>query len=282
MAACGARPAGRTNAADQYADGDGGNRSVHDGLCARAARRAPAIGLDRQSEYFNPLIVTQPAIPGHARAFAKELVEMQPDFDVDPGHLRSRTQPLLSRHRQSAARARGQEPAGDNLYTCTIVALNPITGKMAWHYQVTPHDTHDWDAAQTPILIDGDFGGRPRKMLVQASRNGHFFVLDRVTGEHLLTSKFIDSLNWTKGLNANGQPTHDDAKDASVPGTLVSPDTNGATNWPPPVVQSRYRSRLLRHAPDVQRPLPHRHRRPSAGMGRRRASFLRRQRSATR
>jgi alcohol dehydrogenase (cytochrome c) len=128
----------------------------------------------------------------------------------------------------------GKSRPGDNLYTCTIVALNPITGKMAWHYQVTPHDTHDWDAAQTPILIDGDFGGRPRKMLAQASRNGHFFLLDRVTGEHLLTSKFIDSLNWTKGLNANGQPTHDDAKDASVPGTLVSPDTNGATNWPPP------------------------------------------------
>jgi acido-empty-quinoprotein group A len=128
----------------------------------------------------------------------------------------------------------GSSRPGDNLYTCTIVALNPVTGKMAWHYQVTPHDTHDWDAAQTPILIDGDFNGRPRKMLAQASRNGHFFLLDRVTGEHLLTSKFVDSLNWTKGINAKGQPAHDPAKDASVPGTLVSPDTNGATNWPPP------------------------------------------------
>jgi acido-empty-quinoprotein group A len=128
----------------------------------------------------------------------------------------------------------GSSRPGDNLYTCTIVALNPTTGKMAWHYQVTPHDTHDWDAAQTPILIDGDFNGRPRKMVAQASRNGHFFLLDRVTGEHLLTSKFADSLNWTKGINATGQPAHDPAKDASVPGTLVSPDSNGATNWPPP------------------------------------------------
>jgi acido-empty-quinoprotein group A len=128
----------------------------------------------------------------------------------------------------------GSSRPGDNLYTCTIVALNPVTGKMAWHYQVTPHDTHDWDAAQTPILIDGDFNGRPRKMLAQASRNGHFFLLDRVTGEHLLTSKFVDSLNWTKGINAKGQPAHDPAKDASVAGTLVSPDTSGATNWPPP------------------------------------------------
>jgi len=128
----------------------------------------------------------------------------------------------------------GSSRPGDNLYTCTIVALNPNTGKMAWHYQVTPHDTHDWDAAQTPILIDGEFNGRPRKLIAQASRNGHYFLLDRVTGEHLLTSKHIDSLNWTKGINAKGQPAHDPAKDASVPGTLVSPDTTGATNWPPP------------------------------------------------
>src|SRR5438132_1202417 len=84
-------------------------------------------------------------------------------------------------------------------------------------------DTHDWDAAQTPILIDGEFNGRPRKMVAQASRNGHYFLLDRATGEHLVTSKFIDSLNWTTGINAKGQPAHDPAKDASVPGTLVSP-----------------------------------------------------------
>jgi acido-empty-quinoprotein group A len=128
----------------------------------------------------------------------------------------------------------GHSRPGDNLYTCTIVALNPNTGKMVWYYQVTPHDTHDWDAAQTPILIDGEFNGRPRKMVAQASRNGHYFLLDRATGEHLLTSKYLDSLNWTKGINAKGQPAHDPAKDASVPGTLVSPDTNGGTNWPPP------------------------------------------------
>ena len=79
----------------------------------------------------------------------------------------------------------GRSRPGDNLYTCSIVALNPDTGKMAWYYQATPHDTHDWDAAQTPVLIDGEFNGRPRKLLAQASRNGHFFLLDRVTGEHI-------------------------------------------------------------------------------------------------
>ena len=151
---------------------------------------------------------------------------------------------------------------------------------MAWYYQVTPHDTHDWDAAQTPVLIDGEFNGRPRKMLAQASRNGHFFLLDRATGEHLLTSKHIDSLNWTKGINAKGQPAHDPAKDASVPGTLVSPDTNGATNWPPPSFSPDTGLFYFGTRADLQRDVPDRHRRAAAGMGRRRAQ--RRQPSATR
>jgi len=128
----------------------------------------------------------------------------------------------------------GASRRGDNLYTCTIVALNPNTGKMVWHYQVTPHDTHDWDAAQTPVLIDGEIDGKPRKLLAQASRNGHFFLLDRTNGKHILTTRMIDSANWTQEINAKGQPIRNSAKDASVPGTLVSPDTSGATNWPPP------------------------------------------------
>ena len=94
---------------------------------------------------------------------------------------------------------------GDNLFTCTIVALNPDTGKMAWYYQVSPHDTHDWDAAQTPVLFDAEFQGKKRKLIAQASRNGYFFVLDRTNGEHLLTQPFIN-LNWSLGLKANGQP----------------------------------------------------------------------------
>ena len=128
----------------------------------------------------------------------------------------------------------GQSRKGDNLWTASIVALNPDTGKMAWYYQATPHDTHDWDAAQTPVLIDGVINGQSRKLLAQANRNGYFFVLDRTNGRHILTSKHTDSLNWTTGLNANGQPIPNPQKEASVPGTLVSPDTNGATNWPPP------------------------------------------------
>ena len=128
----------------------------------------------------------------------------------------------------------GQSREGDNLWTCSIVAINPDTGKMVWGYQVTPHDTHDWDAAQTPVLIDGTIDGRPRKLLAQASRNGYFVLLDRTTGEHILTTKLIESANWAQSINAKGQPIRNPKKDATIPGTLISPNTSGATNWPPP------------------------------------------------
>ena len=124
--------------------------------------------------------------------------------------------------------------AGDNLYTCSIVAINVDTGKMAWYYQVNPHDTHDWDSTETPILVDSDFNGKPRKMVLHADRNGYFYVLDRLTGEHLLTSKFSDAANWATSINAKGQPVRDKEKDSTVPGSLVSPNNSGATNWPPP------------------------------------------------
>jgi acido-empty-quinoprotein group A len=128
----------------------------------------------------------------------------------------------------------GHSRPGDNLWTASIVAVNVDTGKMAWYYQATPHDTHDWDAAQTPVLIDGVIDGKPRKLLAQANRNGHFFLLDRTNGKHILTAPFIDSLNWTKEINKKGQPIGNPEKEASIPGTLVSPTTDGATNWPPP------------------------------------------------
>jgi len=123
---------------------------------------------------------------------------------------------------------------GDNLYTCSIVAINIDTGKMAWYYQLNPHDTHDWDSTETPILFDADFNGKPRKMVAHADRNGYFYTLDRVTGEHLVTSKFAESVNWAKEINAKGQTIRDPAKDSTVPGSLVSPNNGGATNWPPP------------------------------------------------
>ena len=124
--------------------------------------------------------------------------------------------------------------AGDNLYTCSMVAINVDTGKMAWYYQVNPHDTHDWDSTETPILIDGDFNGKPRKMMIHADRNGYFYTLDRLTGEHLVTGKFSKAANWAKDVNKKGQPVRDISKDSTVPGSLVSPNNGGATNWMPP------------------------------------------------
>ncbi len=127
-----------------------------------------------------------------------------------------------------------QSRKGDNLYTCSIVALNPDTGKMAWYFQASPHDTHDWDNVATPVLIDTRLNGQPRKLLAQAARNGYFLVLDRTTGKNVLTAPFMDSLNWAKGIDALGRPMPDPAKDPKTDGTLVSPASNGAANWPAP------------------------------------------------
>jgi acido-empty-quinoprotein group A len=123
----------------------------------------------------------------------------------------------------------GEGRRGDNLYTCSIVALDPDTGKLVWYFQPSPHDLHDWDAVQTPIVFDGDFGGHKR-LIGQASRNGYFFVLDRATGQRLLTSPFIKT-NWAKGIDDNGRPIRDTKKDPSPDGALVSPGSDGATNW---------------------------------------------------
>ena len=123
---------------------------------------------------------------------------------------------------------------GDNLYTCSIVAINVDTGKLAWYYQTSPHDTHDWDSAQTPILVDAEFNGRVRKLVLHASRNGYYFTLDRVTGERLVSTRYSETSNWAKEINKQGQPVRDEAKDFHVGGSLVSPANSGVTNWPPP------------------------------------------------
>jgi acido-empty-quinoprotein group A len=125
-----------------------------------------------------------------------------------------------------------QSRKGDNLYTCALVAVNPDTGKMAWYFQTSPHDTHDWDSAQVPVLIDGTIDGRPRKLVAQAARNGYYFLIDRTNGQSITTVPYVDFMNWSLGVNAKGQPMNNPAKDASVDGVLISPGS--ATNWPPP------------------------------------------------
>jgi alcohol dehydrogenase (cytochrome c) len=127
----------------------------------------------------------------------------------------------------------GKGRKGDNLYTESIIALNPDTGKLVWYFQPSPHDTHDWDAVETPVLFDGEIEGQKRKLLAQASRNGYFFVLDRTNGKHIVTSEFVKT-NWAKGLNEKGQPVPNPAREPQLNGALVSPNQGGGANWPPP------------------------------------------------
>jgi len=122
---------------------------------------------------------------------------------------------------------------GDDLYTCSIVALDPDTGKLTWHFQPSPHDTHDWDAVETPVLVDADFHGTPRKMLMQTSRNGYFFVLDRTSGESLLTTPFGPT-NWATGIDKKGQPIPNPDKEPAPDGRLIAPDEGGLTNYRSP------------------------------------------------
>jgi len=122
---------------------------------------------------------------------------------------------------------------GDDLYTCSIVALNPDTGKLAWAFQPSPHDTHDWDAAETPVLIDGMFRGKARKLLLQSSRNGYFFVLDRTNGTSLLTVPF-GPVNWALGVDKQGRPIPNPAKEPAPDGRLIAPDEGGMANFRSP------------------------------------------------
>jgi alcohol dehydrogenase (cytochrome c) len=140
---------------------------------------------------------------------------------------------IFSTGNPTPAYTTGTRGEGDNLFTCAVIAVNVETGKMAWYYQTSPHDMHDYDSAQTPILVDGMFNGKMRKMVLTASRNGYYFTLDRVTGEHLVTSKYGLHTNWGKSLNKFGGPVRDPLKDATVGGSLVSPTSDGTTNWEP-------------------------------------------------
>jgi alcohol dehydrogenase (cytochrome c) len=132
--------------------------------------------------------------------------------------------------------AGGTRP-GDNLFTCSIVAIDPDTGKLRWYFQPSPHDVHDWDAVQTPVIVDADFHGKPRKLLLQASRNGYYFALDRTNGKPLLSVPY-EEINWSAGVNKRGQPIGKVDKYPNPAGTLVAPGILGATNWMSPSFDS--------------------------------------------
>ena len=128
----------------------------------------------------------------------------------------------------------GQSRQGANLWTASIVALNPDTGKLVWWFQASPHDTHDWDNVETPVLFDAVIDGQPRKLLAQGARAGWFFVLDRTNGKNLVSKPFSGTGNWAKGVDAKGQPIPDPAKEPKVDGSMIDMPAMGATNWPPP------------------------------------------------
>jgi alcohol dehydrogenase (cytochrome c) len=122
---------------------------------------------------------------------------------------------------------------GDNLYTASLVALDADTGKLKWHFQFTPHDTHDWDANETPMLLDLKWKGRDRKVVVQANRNAFFYVLDRETGEFLMGRSFARQ-TWAKELDKNGRPILLGNPEPSAEGTHLCPGLAGAANWMAP------------------------------------------------
>lgn len=125
----------------------------------------------------------------------------------------------------------GDDRQGDNLYTDSVVALEAKTGKLRWHFQFTPHDIHDWDAQEAPMLVDTNWQGRPRKLLLQANRNGFFYVLDRTNGQFLLGKQFLKNLNWAKGIDEKGRPILNDLKENANGQTYVCPGFQGGTNW---------------------------------------------------
>ncbi len=125
----------------------------------------------------------------------------------------------------------GDERKGDNLFTDSVVALDPKTGTRKWHYQFTPHDMHDWDATETPMLVDMAWQGTPRKLLLQGNRNGFFYVLDRTNGKFLAASPFVKKLTWAKKIGPDGRPVLAEGWQPTVEGTQICPSMEGASNW---------------------------------------------------
>jgi alcohol dehydrogenase (cytochrome c) len=134
----------------------------------------------------------------------------------------------------------GANRLGDNLYSDSLIALDPDTGALKWHFQFTPHDVHDWDSTHTPILFDETIAGRPRKLVAVANRNGFFYVLDRVTGAFLLGRPYTQ-VTWAKEVDANGRPVVLPNTEPTAEGNRVCPSGTGGTNWHSPSFSPRTR-----------------------------------------
>jgi alcohol dehydrogenase (cytochrome c) len=132
----------------------------------------------------------------------------------------------------------GDERGGDNLYSNSVVALDADTGKLRWYYQFSPHDEFDYDSVQIPVLVDMQWQGSPRKVMLWANRNGFFYVLDRTTGQFLLGKPFVE-VNWASGFDEKGRPIRVPGMVPSREGTLIYPGNQGGTNWYSPSYSPR-------------------------------------------
>ncbi|MEO8662655.1 MAG: PQQ-dependent dehydrogenase, methanol/ethanol family [Bryobacteraceae bacterium] len=124
----------------------------------------------------------------------------------------------------------GNVRPGDNLYSDSLLALDADSGQRRWHFQFTPHDTHDWDANHVPVLFDAEYAGKPRRLIGNANRNGFYYLLDRRTGEFLAGRAYARQ-NWAKGLDANGRPVMLPGTEPVPAGVVIYPGIHGATNW---------------------------------------------------
>jgi alcohol dehydrogenase (cytochrome c) len=125
----------------------------------------------------------------------------------------------------------GEDRLGDNLYSDSILALDPKTGRLKWHFQFTPHDVWDYDAMQPSVMVDTMWQGQPRKLLVHANRNGFFYVLDRTNGQFLLGKQYVKNVTWASGLTPEGRPIVVPNMEPTREGKRVCPSLDGASNW---------------------------------------------------
>ena len=140
------------------------------------------------------------------------------------------------------------ERPGDNLYTCSMLAIDPDTGKLKWYFQFSPHENHDWDSDESPVLFNAKIDGKERKLLGLANRNGFYYVLDRTDGKFITGVPFVKE-TWAKGLDKDGRPILAPNQQPTLgAGTLVYPSLTGGVDWTAPSYEPRNRALLRERA----------------------------------
>ena len=202
-----------------------GRRRRRARLCCRLTIRPPGKKSGASGPFRSPASPASETWKGNSLEHPSGATWMTGTYDpqLDTIYLAGRQ----SRSRTSTA----TNAQGDNLYTDSIVALDSKTGKMKWYYQFTPHDVHDWDAQEPAVLVDANWQGQPRKLLLQANRNGFFYVLDRTNGQLLLAKPFLKKLNWAEAIGKDGRPILNTLKENAEGETYVCPGFQGGTNW---------------------------------------------------